>query len=569
LAACAALLLSARSSTLRGVDALDEAGLIDGDLRALLVTDDDAGAAAATTAALESATEQFDAAAQRLHSPLLAPLRLLPVVGRQLRSASTTVAGAGSVSASASDAAMQLRTISERPTVAPQDRVLTVEDTMEVLEQLQAQVDSVELGGSEALVGPVARARDDLVGQIEQLDATLERGIVGLRGVADLLEGPNTYLVLAANNAEMRAGSGMYLQAGTVTITDGRFELGEFESTTELLRDVPGAEMDPDMAARWGLLEPNREWRNLNLSPRFDASADMAAQMWESSGRGPVDGVMSIDIIALQRLLSLTGAVEVVGADGVVRTYDPDTVVEELLRGQYAEFEDPVLRRQQLGDVVAAVFTAFNERGVPAADLVELIDRSGALRNLLMWSSVPEQQAAWEALGVSGVLPANAMMTSVLNNGANKLDPYLSVHSTLSARQRGDHWEVEVAVDLANSAPDFLTQFVAGPQPTVGTVFGEYRGTVALTVPAAATDATTTANGFVALGDDGPVRVLASTFSLLQGQSTQLTFTFQLPEDWDVVEVFPSGRTPNATWTFGSEEWTEGRPRTVALRSLD
>jgi hypothetical protein len=569
LAACTALVLSARSSVVRGVDALDDAGVVGGNPRELLLTADAEGTAATTAEALDTATTAFDTASRRLDNPLLAPVRLLPVLGRQLRSVESTVAAAGQVSAASTSAVEELMAIAERPTVTPEDRISTVRDTTAALERMRRQVDTVDLGPSEALIGPVAEARTRVIGQLEVLSSTLDTGIVGLRGVGSLLEGPSTYLVLAANNAEMRAGSGMYLQAGTVTITDGRFELGEFESTTDLLRDVPGAEMDPDMAARWGLLEPDREWRNLNLSPRFDASARMAAQLWESSGRGTVDGVMSIDVIALQRLLTLTGPVEVVGADGVVRTYDADTVIEQLLRGQYAEFDDQDQRRQQLGDVVAAVFTAFNERGVPAADLVELIDRGGALRNLLMWSSVPVQQAAWEALGVSGILPSNAMMTSVLNNGANKLDPDLSVHSTLSAVQRGDHWEVEVAVDLVNSAPDFLTQFVAGPQPTVGTVFGEYRGTVALTVPAAAADATTTADGFVALGDDGPVRVLASTFSLLKGQSTQLTFTFRLPEDWDVVEIFPSARVPSATWTLGSEEWTEGRPRTVALRSLD
>lgn len=569
LAACAALALSARSSVERGVDALDDAGLMDGNPRALLLTDDAEGTAADTAEALDTATAEFDAATRRLDNPLLAPVRLLPVLGRQLRSVETTVAAAAGMSTAATEAIEQLTVIADRATVTPEDRILTVRDTTAVLEGMQRQIDALDLGSPEALIGPVADARNRLVGELELLSSTLDTGIVGLDGVADLLEGPNTYLVLAANNAEMRAGSGMYLQAGTVTITDGRFELGEFVSTNELLADEPSADMDPDIAARWGLLEPNREWRNLNLSPRFDESARMAAQMWQASGRGAVDGVMSIDIIALEGLLRLTGPVEVVGADGTTRTYDPDSVVEQLLRGQYAEYEDQDLRRQQLGDVVGALFSAFNERGVPATDLVELIDRSGARRNLLMWSSVPVQQDAWIALGVAGTLPPNALMTSVMNNGANKLDPYLGVHSTLSAALRDEHWEVEVAVDLTNAAEDFLTQFVAGPQPTVGTVFGEYRGTVALTVPAAATDATTTADGFVALGDDGPVRVLASTFSLLRGETTRITFTFRLPEEWDVVEVISSARAPSASWSFGSEDWYEGRPRTVALRSLD
>jgi hypothetical protein len=157
----------------------------------------------------------------------------------------------------------------------------------------------------------------------------------------------------------------------------------------------------------------------------------------------------------------------------------------------------------------------------------------------------------------------------VLNNGANKLDPYLSVNSTLAARLRGDQWEVTVTVELTNTAPDFLSTFVAGPQPTVGTVFGEYRGTVALTVPAAATDATTTGDGFVAIGDDGPTRVIASTVSVQRGETATMTFSFRLPENWDVVQIVSSARVPTATWTIAGEQVNEGRPRNVALRSLD
>ena len=33
-------------------------------------------------------------------------------------------------------------------------------------------------------------------------------------GIAQMAQGPSKYLVLAANNAEMRAGSGMLLSAG-------------------------------------------------------------------------------------------------------------------------------------------------------------------------------------------------------------------------------------------------------------------------------------------------------------------------------------------------------------------
>ena len=48
-----------------------------------------------------------------------------------------------------------------------------------------------------------------------------------------------------------------------------------------------------DVADRWGWLAPNREWRNLASSPRFDANAELAAQMWKASTGQDVDGVLA------------------------------------------------------------------------------------------------------------------------------------------------------------------------------------------------------------------------------------------------------------------------------------
>jgi hypothetical protein len=375
--------------------------------------------------------------------------------------------------------------------------------------------------------------------------------------------------VLAANNAEMRAGSGMFLQAGVMTVDDGTFDLTEFERTRDLYLDEPGAEMDPDMAARWGTFEPNQEWRNLNLSPRFDESARMAADMWVASGHAPVDGVIAVDLVAVQRLLELTGPVEVIDDDGTTTTYSADTLIGQLAQDQYLGGQDQATRRDRLGGVVDAVFTAFNEGGVPAADLMELIDRAGAQRHLLMWSREPVQQDAWEALGVSGVLPENALMATLINRGANKLDPYMGVTAELTAAEQGDHWRVSVTVDLTNATPSGLPTFVAGPAEGIDAAAGEYVGIVSLTVPASATSPTTTGDGFVVLGDDGPTRVVGSNVRIPAGEERSITFEFDLPTAADVVEVYSSARIPPVVWTAGTETWDEGRPRTVALRSLD
>jgi hypothetical protein len=97
--------------------------------------------------------------------------------------------------------------------------------------------------------------------------------------MAELFAGNSTLLLLLGNNAEMRAGSGMFLTVGTLTVSDGRLDVGEIVPTFDFQLPEP-VTVDTDLAARWGWLEPGREWRNLGVSPRFDVTAEQASRMW-------------------------------------------------------------------------------------------------------------------------------------------------------------------------------------------------------------------------------------------------------------------------------------------------
>jgi hypothetical protein len=347
-------------------------------------------------------------------------------------------------------------------------------------------------------------------------------------------------------------------------VRDGAIELSEFVPTSELRLDSPGTTLDPDVAARWGSLAPDREWRNLNLTPRFDESARMAADLWAASGRGEVDGVLSMDVAALVDLLALTGPVDVDG-----RRLDADSARDLLLVGQYREVPDTDERRELLGRVVAAAFTAFDQRPVPVSGLVRLFRDAGAGRHLLAWSSDPVQQAAWVELGVSGTVPADAVVLSVLNRGGTKLDPYLRVDATMTVRERGDHRRMEVRVQIDNTAPPGLPRYVAGPVTVTGaTDPGDYVGIVALTVPGSATAPSISTEGFAVVGDDGDTRVVGGNVLVPAGTSTVVEIGVDLPLELDTLWILPGARLPATTWNVDGETWTERRPRPIDLEAV-
>lgn len=534
-------------------------------------TEESATASAENSQAeLQRAADQFARASSQLDSAVLAPARILPVVGRQLRATRVLTSSAATVSQESADALGELLDIADARDSSPAGRLQAVDATRATLDGLATQLAATDLGPEDGLFASVRDGREQFATELAELVASIEAARVAVAGVSSFLTGPTDYLVLAANNAEMRAGSGMILQVGTVEIDRGEFTLSNFMSSTDLLLDAPGAQLDPDIATNWGALLPNQEWRNLNLSPRFEETARMASEMWVAAGNAPVDGVMQLDVAAVRSLLELTGPVEVAGRNGSDPvTVDAESIAGILLRDQYAQYSEQDDRRELLGRVTSSVFDAFNTREIAAMDLLALIERNGSQRHMMLWSSVPEQEAAWQELGVTGAIAADSLLVSIINRGGTKLDPYIKVHSVLRSRVVGDMRELSITTTLTNEAPEGLPTYVQGPVPGSGGVAGEYVGILAVTAPESAVDPATSANGFAAVGPDGPSRLIASNVDVRRGEQVEVVTTFRVPMATEEIRVLPSTHLPRSTWTAGSTEWTEGRPHRVDLAELD
>ncbi|MGH9060936.1 MAG: DUF4012 domain-containing protein, partial [Acidimicrobiales bacterium] len=260
--------------------------------------------------ALDRAAAQFTAAHRNLDSAWLVPLHVLPYAGRQLRAADA-LSGAATIVADAGRVALgQAHTLLQAPHQTPAQRTVVVGRLASTLSALRGRIDHLNLGPSNALVPALAQKRAVFVTDLAKVQSAVDRGAAAASAATDLLTGPHTYLVLTANNAEMRAGSGMFLEVGTLSTSQGQLTLGPFVSTNDLASPgVPLAPVTGDLAARWGYLNPSEEWRNLAASPQFGESASLAAAMWQAQKGQHVDGVISVDVAALKDLLGVTGPI--------------------------------------------------------------------------------------------------------------------------------------------------------------------------------------------------------------------------------------------------------------------
>ena len=118
------------------------------------------------------------------------------------------------------------------------------------LEKISARADRalsrINLGPDFFLVGPLGDARQRFADRLASLHSAVKGADAMATGMQRLLQGPRRYLVLVANNAEMR-GSGMFLSAGVATFADGAFTVGDFQPTPTFNLPAGAVAVPPDL----------------------------------------------------------------------------------------------------------------------------------------------------------------------------------------------------------------------------------------------------------------------------------------------------------------------------------
>ncbi len=514
---------------------------------------------------LQGARADFARAHHRVTSPWLAPWRVVPVVGRQIRSIDALTGSAERVVAVGSDAMTRSRRELDTQAASGSSRVSQVRNLGIIAGDSSKKLQHVDLGPGNALIGPLHDARDKFAADLDRLRRALSDVDYASQGLDQMLTGPSRYLLVAANNGEMRNGSGMWLSAGLLDFLGGRFSLHDMRPTADLALTPPGVPVTGDLAARWGWSVPNQEWRNLMLSPLLPENAELANRMWLAQGGGPIDGILVIDPVGLEALLTASGPVNVEG-----KQIDASNVVQYVLHDQYIGVPfgnaQQSSRREQLSTIARAALQAIDLHGWNATNLVDQLRVAAQGRHVLAWSNKPVQQRAWHSAGIDGELTGDSLMLSVLNRGGNKVDEYLHVDATLDTATASSKsgTDVSLRLKLSNSAPANDPAYVIGPFPGSGMRAGQYLGILTVTVPAQASNVRID-NGapLVVAGADGPTRVVGTYVDLQRGDSRTLTVQFSLPPGVRSVVVEPSARVPGEQWKAGSDQWVDAGSHVV------
>ena len=455
--------------------AVDDAGT----LRTAVESDDDA----AVQAALGRLQDHSAAAADRTGGLTWSILERVPAYGDDAR-------GIAVASAVARDLA--------ESGVAP---LIQVSEELDLIVPAQARVD---VGALEAMREPVrtglaafddAAARlhgEDSSGYVERLrtkyrelarqvdDAaeTLASADTTLRVLPPMLggAGPRNYLLVFQNNAEIRATGGLPGAVSVVRADDGRVRM-----TRQVAANTFGRTQRPVLP----LTDAERSiYRDLvgtyfldaNLQPDFSRAADLWRARWEQVHPERLDGVLSLDPVAISYLLGATGPVEVGGV-----TLTEDNAVEELLSRVYLRLPDPADQDAWFREVARTVFDRVSTGVGAPQELVRALAAGVRERRVFVHSFDDGLQAAIVGKAVAGDLvtdpDAAPQVGFYLNDGtASKMSYYLRYDVSVDATYcnqgvqglTGHATLMSDAPEDAAALPDYVTGGYAGYGGRVG-----------------------------------------------------------------------------------------------------
>jgi hypothetical protein len=487
---------------------------------------------------------------RRLNSPVLAPLRPLPIAGRQLRGVRELVATAATVAVAGDrllDAGQPL--LRDGPPDGSRIRaVRTVDDALgSATETLRVAVAPADDGLLPALGDQIT----DYEARRARLLDRLERTSATVAVTERLLSGSHRYLLIAGNSSEVRSSMGGFLSFAALEVSEGEVTVGDVKAAGEVpTRPLTPGETgilllppdavriaDGDLSRHFGFLQPNRLYGTLGLSPRFGASAATAAAMWEATGYPDVEAAVYLDTIGLASLLDATGPVELDGT-----TYTADTLLAYLLVGQYDEFgADSESRRAKLERITVDVVEHLDQADDLGA-LFAALRTAARERHLMLWAEDPTIQAALLRTDLAGEPSSTSVTVSVAAmNG--KFAPFVESVSRASAVCAADRQRVELTTTVTyrgiSIRPDYIDASASWAVPA-----GTYIGMAVYSLPAGAADiAVTPAEGStpVARGKDGATRLEGHWFSIQPGQTATMKVSFSLPSgvviDWTETGV--------------------------------
>lgn len=388
---------------------------------------------------------------------------------------------------------------------------------------------------------PLVEAREKLQSLQTDLDSAADAASLAPNMLG--ADTPRRYLLLVQNNAESRATGGIPGALAVLTVDKGKLKLEAQTSAAALGTFVPPIAVDTEQQAIYSA-RVGKFMQDVNLTPDFPTTANTAREMWKKSTGEQLDGVLSLDPVALSFILEATGPVQI--TDPAVREIGRDlpsqltskNVVQTLLSDVYTKIERPQLQDVYFAGAAKEIFESLSAGKTDPKKLLDALARGEQERRILLWSAQPEEQSiiGRHPLGgmVSGASVAPSQFGVYFNDGTGaKMDYWVKrTVQIIKDCTRDGYREVSLKVTSTNTAPadaaTSLPAYVTG-DGTFGVPAGTVQTNVVAYGPAQSNIDTVVKDGQkipFAAQRHGQRSVGTSTMKLAPGETSSLEFNF-------------------------------------------
>lgn len=513
-------------------DATDEAQTLQD-----LITEGDTEQAQRILAKLQASTTT---ARTRTDGPLWDAGAAIPFVGNNVAAVQTASASLDDIAQRALPPIVDTSTSLDADVFRPDDGTFPLETfatlapsinkAATVLTENRRAIDGID---TTALLGTI----DDSVTELQDKIGTAEYAAASasrtLRLAPQMLgaDGKRTFLLLFQNNAEARSSGGIVGAFALVSAEDGKISFDEQLTISDLDKfPEPVTKLTDNEKVTYDALLA-QDIRNVTYTPDFPRTAVIARTMVEKSLDVDIDGVLSIDPVALSFLLKGTGPVKI--SDDVTLT--SANASEILLSTVYARFSDPADQDEFFADAAQKVFdAALSGKGDIRKTLLALREGTGE-RRVMLWFADEDAESVLDDTRLNGRLPGESTTPHVgvyINDATqSKMQYYLSTESSVESLSCDDGVQtLKVTTTLTSTAPadaaelpEYITganreRVSPGDQQLSVRVFAPWGGEL----KTLEVDGKRTAYG---VGRSGERPVLTTPVLLTPGQSTTLVST--------------------------------------------
>ena len=403
----------------------------------------EAGDQDAAAVAVESARDHVDTVQVGVQGPVGLIGQWLPVVGTTVRDvrhlgdaldAVTSVAELGTAiypQFSGADSTFFTGDKVDMPTLSR--LVDYAADAEADLQTARSALDDIEATGpGSARLGV---ARDEAVAQIAPLHDGLTSSMPLLRQLPTILgaRGQRKYLVAILNPSELLYSGGTALSYAPLSVNDGRVEIG---ATVD---GLTGAGMFGERYWRKVKGNPFHRGRlkvpTAAKAPSWPVAGEEMLNAWRSARGRNMAGVVAVDVVALGRLLEITGPLKVPRFGRVEAGDLVQTVV-----GSYDKYRD-LDTRKALNRALVPVFSDRLFNGGQLAEKVAILRDASHGRHFAMYFRDDAVQSAFDVLGMTGDLSKTE-------------HDYLGVFTQNAVASKTDYWQRRMLRYQVRLAPD-------------------------------------------------------------------------------------------------------------------